>query len=71
MLTQMQRSARLDYGKMPAQFGIKEGPIAERWNVTAWPTIFVLDERDVKRNKGLRDEYLRNALDELLSGKAK
>jgi thiol-disulfide isomerase/thioredoxin len=49
--------------------GGKTGPIAQHWNVTRWPTIFVLDERGIIHFKDLRDEFLNKAVDELM-GKA-
>ncbi|HEV8058228.1 MAG TPA: sigma-70 family RNA polymerase sigma factor [Gemmataceae bacterium] len=46
--------------------GGKTGPIAQHWNVTKWPTIFLLDEHGVIRSKDLRDEFLDQAVAELL-----
>jgi hypothetical protein len=46
--------------------GSQEGPIAKRWNVTRWPTIYVLDEHGVIRFKDLRDQYLEKQVDKLL-----
>jgi hypothetical protein len=43
--------------------GTTEGPIAVRWNVTSWPTIYVLDERGVIRYKNVRGEELDKAVD--------
>ena len=42
------------------------GPIATRWNVHSWPTIYVLDQNGVIRAKDLRDEELEKKVDELL-----
>jgi hypothetical protein len=46
--------------------GTTEGPIAARWNVTSWPTIYVLDDRGVIRYKNVRGEELDKAVDALL-----
>ncbi len=42
------------------------GPIAKRWNVHAWPTIYVLDEKGVIRNKGARGKKMDEAVETLL-----
>jgi thiol-disulfide isomerase/thioredoxin len=42
------------------------GPIASRWNVTAWPTIYVLDGKGVIRFKQVRENSLDEAVDTLL-----
>src|ERR1700730_1853275 len=42
------------------------GPIAKKWNVHGWPTIYVLDAKGVIRHKNLRGEKLEEALDKLL-----
>jgi peroxiredoxin len=47
--------------------GGREGPIARRWNVTHWPTVYVLDARGVIRYKELRDEPLEKAVATLLA----
>src|SRR5262245_21803510 len=46
--------------------GSTEGPIARRWNVSGWPTIYVLDAKGVIRYRDAREEALDNAVDELL-----
>jgi peroxiredoxin len=51
--------------------GGQEGPISQGWNVQAWPTVFILDERGVIRYKELRDELMGKAVDELLRAMAK
>lgn len=43
------------------------GPIATRWNVTGWPTIYVIDAKGVIRAKNLRGEALDAKVDELLA----
>ena len=46
--------------------GSTQGPIATRWNVRAWPTIYVLDHEGVIRYKGVRGEAMDKAVDQLL-----
>jgi hypothetical protein len=46
--------------------GSTEGPIATRWNVMAWPTVYVLDSKGVIRFKDVRGEDLDRAVDALL-----
>ena len=50
--------------------GGREGPIARRWNVTHWPTIFVIDGKGVIRFKELRDKPLEETVETLLREKA-
>jgi hypothetical protein len=38
--------------------GGTSGPIATAWNVSGWPTLYVLDGKGVIRAKNLRDEAL-------------
>jgi hypothetical protein len=47
--------------------GSTDGPIATRWNVSSWPTIYVLDHEGVIRYKGVRDKAMDAAVDKLLS----
>jgi peroxiredoxin len=47
--------------------GNTNGPIATRWNVRAWPTIYVLDQEGVIRYKNVRGEAMDKAVDELLA----
>jgi len=61
--------ARLDYrawwdGHAEEATG---GPIASTWNVTGWPTIYVLDEEGVIRRRGPRHEKLITAAKELVA----
>ena len=44
-----------------------DGPIATQWNVTGWPTIYVLDENGVIRNRGARHEKLITLAKELVA----
>lgn len=46
--------------------GSTQGPIATRWNVTGWPTIFVLDHKGVIRYRDVREGALDKAVDALL-----
>ena len=43
------------------------GPIAKQWNVTGWPTIYVLDHKGVIRFKEVRDHDMDKAVDKLLA----
>jgi peroxiredoxin len=42
------------------------GPIASKWNVTGWPTTYVLDIKGVIRYKNVREEAMDQAVDALL-----
>jgi hypothetical protein len=44
-----------------------QGPIAKRWNVHAWPTIFILDHEGVIRYRDLRGEAMEAAILELVA----
>ena|ERR1041384_2845865 len=46
--------------------GGTEGPIATRWGVNGWPTVFVIDKKGVIRHVDLRDESLADAVRALL-----
>ncbi len=46
--------------------GSPGGPIATKWNVHGWPTIYVLDHKGIIRAKGVRGEELDKAVDQLL-----
>ena len=46
-----------------------EGPIATDWRVTAWPTIYILDEEGVIRFVNKRGADMIAAVDELLQEK--
>ena len=43
------------------------GPIASHFNVTLWPTIYVLDPKGVIRYKGVRGPAMDKAVDTLLA----
>ncbi len=42
------------------------GPIATRWNVEMWPTVYLLDHRGVIRAKHLQGTALEKKVDQLL-----
>ena len=42
------------------------GPIATKWNVHSWPTVYVLDQRGVIRYRNVRDKTLDEAIDLLI-----
>ena len=46
--------------------GTTGGPIATKWNVMGWPTVYVLDHQGVIRAKDLRGTALDKLLDELV-----
>ena len=46
--------------------GDTNGPIARAWNVSGWPTIYVLDHTGTIRFKGVRGEEMDKAVDQLL-----
>ena len=43
------------------------GPISAKWNVTGWPTIYVIDHKGVIRFKNVRDKDMDKAVDQLLA----
>jgi hypothetical protein len=47
--------------------GNTSGPIASKWNVRSWPTIYVLDHKGVIRYKNVRGEAMDQAVDTLLA----
>ena len=47
--------------------GSPSGPIAKAWNVTGWPTIYVLDAEGRIRFKNVRGERLDEAIETLLA----
>ncbi len=42
------------------------GEIAKAWNVSGWPTIYILDDKGVIRFKNLRGEEMEKAVEKLL-----
>jgi hypothetical protein len=47
--------------------GSTDGPIASKWNVSGWPTIYILDGNGVIRYKNLREHEMDVAVDKLLA----
>ena len=47
--------------------GDTNGPIARAWNVSGWPTIYILDHKGMIRFKGPRGEAMDKAVDQLLA----
>ena len=47
--------------------GSTDGPIATKWNVSGWPTIYVLDHKGVVRGKGINGTALDKLIDELVA----
>ncbi len=43
------------------------GPISAKWNVSGWPTIYIIDSKGVIRFKGPRGEAMDKAVDSLLA----
>jgi hypothetical protein len=46
--------------------GSTQGPIASKWNVMGWPTIYVIDSKGLIRYKNVRGEKMDAAVDTLL-----
>jgi hypothetical protein len=46
--------------------GSTSGPIATKWTIRGWPTIYVLDDKGVIRKKNVRGHAMDKAVDELL-----
>ncbi|MBI4660243.1 MAG: TlpA family protein disulfide reductase [Verrucomicrobia bacterium] len=46
--------------------GDTSGPIATKWNVQGWPTIYVLDHKGVIRYKNVREKRMDDAVETLL-----
>jgi peroxiredoxin len=46
--------------------GSTGGPIATKWNVHGWPTIYVIDAKGVIRYRDVREKELDEAVDTLL-----
>jgi thiol-disulfide isomerase/thioredoxin len=47
--------------------GGRDGPIAQKWNISGWPTIYVLDGKGVIRYRDVRGEKLDKVVDNLLA----
>jgi hypothetical protein len=46
--------------------GSTEGPIASKWGVRGWPTIYVIDKQGVIRFLNVRDDSMTEAVQQLL-----
>jgi hypothetical protein len=46
--------------------GSTDGPLAKKWNVTYWPTIYVIDAKGVIRYKDVREKAMDDAVDTLI-----
>src|SRR5262245_16990982 len=46
--------------------GGTRGPISQAWNVTSWPSIWVIDAKGIIRYKNVRGEKMEEAVDKLL-----
>ena len=46
--------------------GGTEGPIASKWGVRGWPTIYVIDKQGVIRFLNVRDDSMTEAVQQLL-----
>src|SRR5689334_1822760 len=46
--------------------GDTKGPLATRWNVSGWPTIYILDYKGVIRYRDLQDQDMEDAVVKLL-----
>jgi thioredoxin family protein len=42
------------------------GPLATRWNIQGWPTIYVVDAKGVIRFRDVRDQAMEDAVMKLL-----
>jgi hypothetical protein len=47
--------------------GTTSGPLAKRFNVRGWPTIYILDKKGVIRFRELRDQAMEDAVVKLLA----
>src|SRR6187200_1517002 len=47
--------------------GGTNGPISRAWNVTGWPSIWVIDARGVIRYRNVRGDAMDRAVDALLA----
>jgi hypothetical protein len=67
-LADYRKQAEVEHITWPSFFdgGSTEGPIATRWGVRGWPTIYVIDKKGVIRQIGPRGEELTKAVKELL-----
>jgi hypothetical protein len=47
--------------------GGTSGPIATTWNVSGWPTLYLIDAKGVIRHKNLRDAAMEKAILDLVA----
>ena len=47
--------------------GSTSGPLATRWNVQGWPTIYVIDAKGVIRYRDVREDAMDKAVEALLA----
>ncbi|MCP5020527.1 MAG: TlpA family protein disulfide reductase, partial [bacterium] len=47
--------------------GSTSGPISTQWNVSGWPTIYLIDSKGVIRYKNVRDDALDEAIEKLVA----
>jgi len=47
--------------------GSTDGPLASRWNVSGWPTIYILDHEGRIRFRDLRDGQMEEAVLKLIA----
>ncbi len=47
--------------------GDTSGPIATKWGVRGWPTIYIIDHEGIIRDKGKRGEAMDEVVDRLLA----
>jgi hypothetical protein len=46
--------------------GDTSGPLATKWNVNGWPTIYIVDAKGVIRFRDLRDQQMEDAVVKLI-----
>jgi hypothetical protein len=51
--------------------GSTQGPLAREWNVSSWPTIYIIDQKGIIRYKNLRDKAMEDAVVKLLAESSK
>ena len=67
-LAEFNKQAEAEHVTWPSFFdgGGTEGPIATRWGVRGWPTIYVIDKKGVIRYRNVRGEKMTDAVKTLL-----
>ena len=64
-LPEIQKREQITWRSFAA--GPSGGEIAKAWNVSGWPTIYILDENGVIAAKNLRGEPMEKKIEELLA----